>query len=31
VSYSQLTTCLIELALERHQQDCALNSSVFDR
>jgi D-alanine-D-alanine ligase len=31
VSYSQLITRLIELALERHQQDRALNSSVFDR
>jgi len=31
ISYSQLITRLIELALERHQQDRALNSSVFDR
>jgi D-alanine-D-alanine ligase len=31
VSYSELITRLIELALERHQQDRALNSSVFDR
>ncbi|MNT30081.1 D-alanine--D-alanine ligase A [compost metagenome] len=30
ISYSQLITRLIELALERHQQDRALNSSVFD-
>ncbi|VEA72478.1 Uncharacterised protein [Serratia rubidaea] len=31
MSYSQLITTLIELALERHQQDRALHSSVFDR
>lgn len=31
VSYQALITRLIELALERHQQDRALNSSVFDR
>jgi len=31
VSYTQLITILIELALERHQQDRGLNSSVFDR
>ncbi|NTY86340.1 D-alanine--D-alanine ligase [Serratia fonticola] len=31
VSYTQLITALIELALERHQQDRGLNSSVFDR
>ncbi|GAA3883167.1 D-alanine--D-alanine ligase [Gibbsiella dentisursi] len=30
VSYTQLITTLIELALERHQQDRALQSSVFD-
>ncbi len=31
VSYSQLITALIELALERYQQDRGLHSSVFDR
>ncbi|CAE1143788.1 D-alanine--D-alanine ligase [Serratia sp. Tan611] len=31
MSYSQLITTLIELALERHQQDRALHSSVFER
>ena len=31
VSYTQLITRLIELALERHQQDRGLNSSVFER
>lgn len=31
VSYTRLITLLIELALERHQQDRGLNSSVFDR
>ncbi|TQI79586.1 D-alanine-D-alanine ligase [Serratia fonticola] len=31
VSYTQLITTLIELALERHQQERGLNSSVFER
>ncbi|MFC0229442.1 D-alanine--D-alanine ligase [Serratia aquatilis] len=31
VSYTQLITTLIQLALERHQQDSGLNSSVFER
>ncbi|QHA86125.1 D-alanine--D-alanine ligase [Serratia rhizosphaerae] len=31
MSYSQLITTLIELALARHQQDRALHSSVFER